>query len=393
MDKPSTFEEHYYEKYAINPKQATDFFYQYAKDVNYIKEQQIKKNIEYKVDTKYGEMDITINLSKPEKTPEEIKRLKAAPITTFPKCFLCKEQEGLFGNLRNPDRANHRLIKLELSQSSWFFQYSPYSYFNEHSILLSEEHSLMQINPTTIANLIDFVDLYPHYIVGSNADLPIVGGSMLSHNHYQAGNYEFPIFKATKKYVKIENATEYFSLNWPLHTVLLISEDKEDLLEKAANVIGIWKKYSNADAHIIAKTETEHNTITPILRKNANKYELYLILRNNRTTIECPTGIFHVAEERHHVKQENIGLIEAMGLAVLPARLKRELEEIANCEHLSPELTKHQILFEAIQGIEPSRRLEKLYELVGMIFVEGLEDCGVFKYAKDEYLKLFEILK
>lgn len=385
LPRPSEIEKQFYKKSDESMVAATNYFYDLSKSVNYIKEREIAKNIEYKVDSKYGEIDITINLSKPEKTTKEIEALKNATSSNWPKCFLCKEQEGLYGSLKNPDRSNHRVIKMDLNDKDWYFQYSPFSYFNEHSILLSGEHEDMAINRKTFSNLLEFVDKFDHYMIGSNADLPIVGGSMLTHDHYQTGNYEFGLFKTASKFEKEIDGVELHSLNWPLHTVKLIGDNKDDVLNVAELVLNEWQEYEDKENKIIKFTSVRHNTITPIIRKQNGKYEVYLILRNNLTSEDHPTGIYHVDKVRHHIKQENIGLIEAMGLAVLPARLKTELETIASSDSLPEELTLHKPLYDKMVESNCSDRKEFLYNLVGSIFVQCLEDCGVFKYDETKY--------
>ncbi len=388
MDKPSTIEANFKKKYANDPQKAMNYLYNYAKKVNYIKEQQIAKNIVYQVDSRYGLIDITINLSKPEKTPAQIAAQKNGQQSNYPACLLCKEHEGLFGSVSLPDRANHRLITFKLGDEKWYFQYSPYSYFEQHSILLADQHEPMEISAKTYQQLIDFVDQVPHYVIGSNADLPIVGGSMLSHNHYQTGCYQFPIFNAEKTLIKKENNVNYFQLNWPLHTVLITSDSRNELLKAANKVHTKWNNYSNHQINVIAQTNVQHNTITPIVQKVDRKYEMYLILRNNRTNQDNPSGIFHVKEERFNIKQENIGLIEAMGLAVLPARLERELKLLVNLTgNLPNELIKHQNIYNLLQGYTEEERLASGFKIIGEVFVKCLEDCGVFKYNNSEYTK------
>lgn len=385
IDRPSNIERCFSDLYQDDPKLATEFFYQFAKDVNYVKERQIAKNIEYQVGSKYGSIDITINLSKPEKSTKEIEMLKQATSSNWPLCFLCKEQEGLYGSLTNPDRSNHRIIGLKLGQKDWYLQYSPFSYFNEHSIVLSSEHEDMKINRQTFSNLIEFVEQFPHYMIGSNADIPIVGGSMLTHDHYQTGNYEFALFKAESQLETVVNDVELHSVLWPLHTIKLVTSDKDKLLNVAELVLNKWLDYEDSENNIYKFTDCRHNTITPIVRQVNGMFEMYLILRNNYTTAEHPTGLYHVDQSRHHIKQENIGLIEAMGLAVLPARLKSELEELANSHQLPTELAKHKRLFDSLEAAKPVDRTQYLYDLTGQIFVECLEDCGVFKYDESKY--------
>ncbi|MFV0246605.1 MAG: hypothetical protein ACK5HS_01540 [Mycoplasmatales bacterium] len=383
---PSTIEDKFYKEFAVNSKSATDYFFQHSKLVNYIKEKQISKNISYKVNSKYGEIDITINLSKPEKTLEEIKLAKEQKKSDWPSCFLCKEQEGLYGSILNPDRSNHRLIELMLNNKKWYFQYSPYSYFNEHSILLSDEHKDMIINEQTFSNLLEFVDMFPHYMIGSNADIPIVGGSMLTHDHYQCGNYDFPLFRANSVLEKTIDTVDIYSVKWPLHTVKLVSSDKVQILEQSTKILDKWQSYEDKEHNIIAHTSAKHNTITPIVRFNNNKYEMYLILRNNLTNEDNKFGLFHIDPKRFNIKQENIGLIEAIGLAVLPSRLEDEFNTLLRVDVLPEELKKHKELFDHIKNIKVNKK-EELYKLVGNIFVECLEDCGVFKYNTDKYIE------
>ncbi len=385
IERPSNVEKRFYDLYESSPKLATDYFYKFAKDVNYVKEREVAKNIEYKVDSKYGEIDITINLSKPEKSTKEIEMLKKAGNSNWPLCFLCKAQEGLYGSLKNPDRSNHRLISVDLNSKEWFLQYSPFSYFNEHSIVLSSNHEDMKINRNTFSNLIEFVKLFPHYMIGSNADIPIVGGSMLTHDHYQTGNYQFALFKADSRLEKVVNDVELYSVKWPLHTVKLVSDDSDKLLSLADTILAKWLDYEDTDNNVYKYTDARHNTITPIVRVASGRYEMYLILRNNFTTNDHPTGLYHVDQVRHHIKQENIGLIEAMGLAVLPARLKSELEILSECESLPHNLIKHKRLYELMNEEKPADKLKYLYNLSGLIFVEALEDCGVFKYDETKY--------
>ncbi len=385
IERPSHIENKFYNLYKSSPKEATDWYYKFASDINYVKTLEVKKNIVYKSPSKYGDLDITINLSKPEKSTKEIEMLKQQSSTNFPPCFLCKEHENLYGSLKNPDRSNHRIINLKLNSIDWYLQYSPYAYFNEHSILLKDTHSDMKINEDTFKNLVEFVDMFPHYMVGSNADLPIVGGSMLTHDHYQCGNYEFPIFKAKDEFVKTVNNVELFKVNWPMHTIKLVSKSKEELIKLSTSILDKWKNYN--DANIISNTgDISHNTITPILRYHNNAYEFYLILRNNKTSEEHPTGIFHVDKSRHHIKQENIGLIEAIGLAVLPARLKTELNEIAEGKVID----HHFPLVQKLKENNPNQPLEFLYQEVGNIFTKCLEDCGVFKYDESKYIEFIE---
>ncbi len=389
IERPSAIEAKFNTLYGERPSLATDYFYELAKRVNYIKERQIANNIEYAVTTTYGDIDITINLSKPEKSPAEIEALKNAKSSNWPKCFLCKEHEGLYGSMTSPDRSNHRIVALELNAEKWYLQYSPYSYFNEHAIVFSEHHCDMQINSDTFKRLVEFVDKFPHYMIGSNADLPIVGGSMLTHDHYQAGNYEFPLFKAKSNVVNQIGDVELHAVNWPMHTVKLVTSNQQQLLEVANSVFKNWQAYCDVSSHIIAQTNKAHNTITPIVRKHSDNYEMYLILRNNNTDEDHPHGIYHVDSIRHHIKKENIGLIEAMGLAVLPGRLKTEFTQIVkhyqNDEQLPAHLQLHMPLYQALDAKKPKDEYQFLLTQAGLIFAQGLADCGVFKYDEQKY--------
>ena len=331
--RPSTINTVFQTKYKNSPKEATDYFYELSKNSNYIQMNRIKKNIHFKAETIYGEMDITINMSKPEKDPEQIEREKNLKKDIhYPKCVLCVENEGYEGRTAYPARANHRVVQVPLVNENWYLQYSPYVYYNEHSILLAEEHRDMKISKATFERLLAFTEQFPHYFIGSNADLPIVGGSILSHDHYQAGSYDFPMTNAaTSINFKLESFANVSAavLEWPLTAIRLQSEQIKPLVQAADHILTTWKNYSDETANIHAFTEdTPHNTITPIARMRGNQFELDLVLRNNRTTDEHPLGIFHPHADVHHIKKENIGLIEVMGLAVLPARLQDELAEI-----------------------------------------------------------------
>jgi UTP-hexose-1-phosphate uridylyltransferase (EC 2.7.7.10) len=335
VGRPSEVNRIFREKYRRSPREATDYFYALSKSSNYIQMKRIRKNICYKVPTEFGEIDITINLSKPEKDPRQIAKLKGLPQTSsYPLCPLCVENEGYEGQPGFAPRTNHRMIRIELEGEEWFFQYSPYAYFNEHCIVLSREHRDMEINRKTFARLFAFLDQFPHYFIGSNADLPIVGGSILNHDHYQGGRYEFPMAKAPLESIfHLHHFPEVACgiVKWPMSAIRLSGDQKDKIIELADWILQSWKEYSDPEVDILASTGgVRHNTITPIARKRHGQYELDLVLRNNRTTEEHPLGIFHPHQDVHHIKKENIGLIEVMGLAVLPARLKRELTEVAD---------------------------------------------------------------
>lgn len=389
--RPSIINKIFQSKYEKSPKEATDYFYELSKNSNYIQMNRINKNIHFKADTIYGEMDITINMSKPEKDPEQIKRERDLKSDIhYPKCLLCIENEGYEGRTGYPARANHRLIQVPLANENWYLQYSPYVYYNEHSILLAEEHRDMKISKATFERLLAFIEKFPHYFIGSNADLPIVGGSILSHDHYQAGRYDFPMASAANRLeFKLNNFPDVSTsvLEWPLTTIRLQSDDIDSLVAAADHVLTTWKNYSDAAADIQAFTgDTPHNTITPIARMRDDKFELDLVLRNNRTTDEHPLGIFHPHADVHHIKKENIGLIEVMGLAVLPARLKDELAEIkqfllnqtSNVEPYHQEWAVH--IKDKYDAFSDEEQVNSILEKeLGDKFAKVLGDAGVFK--------------
>lgn len=375
---------------AINIKAATKNFYDFSQYSNYIRTKRISKNVSYQVKTVYGVMDISINCSKPEKDPKDIARAKKATQSAYPTCVLCKENEGFYGNVSRDGRSNIRLIPLTLQNKTWYLQYSPYVYYNEHCIVLSEEHVPMLTNEKTFARLLEFVDLIPHYFIGANADLPIVGGSILSHDHYQGGDHIFAMAKAAviSTYDTFEHlGIKVERLHWPLSVLRLSGTDKVALIKASVQILATWRTYSDESCQIIAHTDQEHNTISTIARKVNDVFEMDLILRNNRTSSEYPFGIFHPHEEIHHIKKENIGIIEVMGLAVLPARLKAELQYIK--QYLLTDINKHEK--ELVQHTDWINSLKQrftfteenvdeiLYQDIGMIFVKGLQHCGVFK--------------
>lgn len=351
---PSSVTKTFYEKYEESPKEATDWFFELSKSNNYIMTERLKKNIVWKTNTKeYGDIDLTINLSKPEKDPRDIANAKKVQQTGYPKCLLCVENVGFEGHSNHPPRSNHRIIPVEINGEKWCMQYSPYGYYNEHCILLNSEHSPMAITNETFGRLLAFVEKFPHYFIGSNADLPIVGGSILTHDHYQGGNYEFPMAKCGSRIdVKFEGYEDVDAcvVDWALSTIRIAATDRFKLQELAGKILAAWRAYSDEENDIYAHTDAPHNTITPIARMRDGKFELDLILRNNRTTEEHPLGIFHPHAEYHHIKKENIGLIEAMGLAVLPPRLTTEYD------------------------LDDAKKAE-----IGVIFGKILENCAVFK--------------
>jgi UDPglucose--hexose-1-phosphate uridylyltransferase len=396
MPRPSDLNKRFFEKYKDNPEEATSFFYELSKNSNYIQTKRIARNISYKTATPYGELDITINLSKPEKDPKEIeleKRMKVSSSSDYPKCLLCIENEGYEGRIGYPARSNHRLIHLNLKEEQWYLQYSPYVYYNEHCILLSGEHRDMKINRDTFERLLTFIEQFPHYFAGSNADLPIVGGSILSHDHYQGGHYDFAMAKAKdeltfsmNQFSSVRGAT----IKWPMPVIRLRGSDLEELADAAEYILDKWVPYSDPSVDIVAYTEgTRHNTITPIARFTNGEYEIDLVLRNNRTSDHYPLGIFHPHQDVHHIKKENIGLIEVMGLAVLPSRLKNELEEVKdylleeNNELIEYHLPWANDMKERYgKDITPDSVEEILKKEIGIKFLRVLEDAGVFKRDK-----------
>lgn len=392
MPRPHTVIETFKEKYALSPKDATDYYYKLSIASNYIRKSRTDKNIIWKKYVKYGDIEISINLSKPEKDPKEIAKAKTVKSAGYPKCLLCKENVGFSGDLNRAARQNHRIIPLTLKNGDYYLQYSPYVYYNEHCIVLNKEHKPMVINQKTFENLFSFLDIFPHYMIGSNADLPIVGGSILSHDHYQGGNYEFPIQSA--EVLKTLTSDDYKNtiievIKWPLSTIRLTSESKDELIMLSNKILESWRNYNAPVLDIISHTgDTPHNTITPIARKKGEKYQIDLVLRNNRTSEQYPDGIFHPHQESHHIKKENIGLIEVMGLAILPARLKDELQLLKDCllnkRNINdyPQLEKHydwylQLLNEFT--ITEDNVMDILEEAVAIKFVTVLEDAGVFK--------------
>lgn len=395
LPRPSDLNGLFYEKYKRNPVEATQFFYQLSQHSNYIQTKSIAKNISYVTNTPYGQLDITINLSKPEKDPKEIARERELAVTTtnYPKCLLCVENEGYAGRIGYPARSNHRIISVELTGEPWYLQYSPYVYYNEHCIVFSGKHRDMKIDREAFSRLLEFVGKFPAYFIGSNADLPIVGGSILTHDHYQGGNYEFAMARAEQDYtfsLKDYESVIAKTIKWPLSVIRLQSKEKAELVAAADHILESWKKYSDHEAGILAATgEVRHNTITPIARKRVDLYELDLVLRNNRTSEEHPLGIFHPHQDVQHIKKENIGLIEVMGLAVLPSRLKQELEQIKrylmghSAQVADYHLTwakelKHR--YGADQDLAQEDQVDEIIrQEVGAKFVRVLEDAGVYK--------------
>ena len=394
---PSVVRAEFAKRYAESPKEATNYYYQFSQATNYIRKDRIAKDEKWVTDTEYGPIDITINLSKPEKDPKAIAAAKNAKQSAYPKCQLCKENEGYAGRVNHPARQNHRIIPLTINNSDWFFQYSPYVYYNEHCIVFNSKHTPMKIERATFGKLLDFVTQFPHYFVGSNADLPIVGGSILTHEHFQGGNYEFAMAKAPieteVKFRGYENVKAGI-VKWPMSVIRIASEDKLELVELADKILTAWRGYTDEDSFIYAETNGEkHNTITPIARMRDGKFELDLVLRNNITTKECPLGFYHPHPEYHHIKRENIGLIEVMGLAVLPARLKEELELLA--EYIlegkdissNEKIEKHAAwvaeFLPKYDNLDKDNIQDVLRKEVGNVFVHVLEDAGVYKCTAD----------
>ncbi|GGB48483.1 galactose-1-phosphate uridylyltransferase [Lentibacillus populi] len=389
--RPSVVNAVFQEKYQHSPEEATDYFYKLSRNSNYIQTNRIKKNIHFKAETTYGVMDITINLSKPEKDPEQIKREREMKQTVhYPKCVLCVENVGYTGRTGYPARANHRVIQVPLLEENWYLQYSPYVYYNEHCILLAEEHRNMKIDKDAFGRLLLFTEKFPHYFIGSNADLPIVGGSILSHDHYQGGRYEFAMTKARDAFTFVLKPFDHVQasvLNWPLSVIRLKSKDREHLLSAADHILTTWRNYTDKAADVLAYSgATPHNTITPIARIRDGKHELDLVLRNNRTSSEHPLGIFHPHADVQHIKKENIGLIEVMGLAVLPARLKDELAEIKQflLDEASNVAEYHLDWANELKtkyGVigDPKKAEQILQDELAQKFSRVLEDAGVFK--------------
>ncbi|PLR87115.1 UDP-glucose--hexose-1-phosphate uridylyltransferase [Bacillus sp. V33-4] len=395
MPRPSDLNQIFYEKYE-EPENATSYFYELSRNSNYIQTKRISKNINYKADTEYGELDITINLSKPEKDPRQIakEREKKDLSINYPKCLLCVENEGYAGRIGHPARSNHRMIRMDLGGEPWFLQYSPYVYYNEHCILLAGEHRDMVINREAFERLLEFVEKFPHYFIGSNADLPIVGGSILVHDHYQGGNYHFAMAKARDEYSFTLDSfptIKASTIKWPMSVIRLRGLDKEKLVAASDYILGKWKNYSDREANIFAYSgETRHNTITPIVRMRNGEFEVDLVLRNNRTSDEHPMGIFHPHADVHHIKKENIGLIEVMGLAVLPARLKTELAEVEKFLLEEPNQIEEyhvswaeDIKARSSTGISGKSMQEIVRKEVALKFLKALEDAGVYKRNGD----------
>ena len=392
--------------YREAPQKATDWYYELSQDTNYIRRDRIAKDMQWKTDTEYGQLDITINLSKPEKDPKAIAAARDLPASNYPRCQLCAENEGYAGRVNHPARQNHRIIPITINDSPWFLQYSPYVYYNEHCICLNSVHTPMKIDRACFGKLLDFVRQFPHYFVGSNADLPIVGGSILAHDHFQGGRYTFAMEKAP---VETPFAFPGFEdvkagiVKWPMSVVRLACQDSGRLVELADRILTAWRGYTDEAATILAETEgVPHNTITPIARMRDGKYELDLVLRNNLTTEEHPLGLYHPHAELHHIKKENIGLIEVMGLAVLPARLKEELAAVADSLVSGSDLRasvlteKHADWAERFQTkytITRENALDIVQRETGLAFAQVLEHAGVYKRSNEGREAFLRFLK
>ena len=395
--RPAQVQAEFAKRYEVSPKEATDYFYKLSQDSDYIRRYRVKKDLKWKVDSAYSEIYITINLSNPEKDPKAIAAAKNAKVSSYPKCQLCVENEGYAGRVNHPARENHRIIPITVNDSAWGFQYSPYVYYNEHCIVFNGEHTPMKIEKQTFVKLFDFVKLFPHYFLGSNADLPIVGGSILSHDHFQGGNYTFAMAKAPMEEtftIKNFEDVEVGIVKWPLSVLRLRSTDESRLIELGAHILDAWRGYTDEAVFVFASTDGEpHNTITPIARKVGDTYELDLALRNNITTEEHPLGVYHPHAQWHNIKKENIGLIEVMGLAVLPSRLKEEMEILA--DYLvegknireNEKIEKHADWVERFRGKYDGFTKENVMEIlekeVGIVFTNVLEDAGVYKCTEE----------
>ena len=406
--RPSEVRDLFQRNYERDPRMATDWYYNFSQNTNYIRRDRIAKDIQWKAPTPYGDLDITINLSKPEKDPKAIAAAKNLPASAYPRCQLCAENEGYAGRVNHPARQNHRIVPITINGSPWFLQYSPYVYYNEHCICFNSQHVPMKIDRACFSKLLDFVGQFPHYFVGSNADLPIVGGSILAHDHFQGGRYEFAMAKAPVEtpftFPGFEDV-EAGIVKWPMSVVRLTAKEPERLVELADKILAAWRGYTDEGAFIYAETEGEpHNTITPIARKRGERFELDLVLRNNITTQEHPLGVYHPHAELHHIKKENIGLIEVMGLAVLPARLKEELAAVADALATGRDLRASELTakhadwaedFAKRHTITVDNALDIVKAETGKVFAKVLEHAGVYARTpegKEQFLKFLNTL-
>ena len=407
--RPAQVIERFNALYKESPEAATDWYYAFSQDTNYIRRDRIARDMQWKTETEYGELDITINLSKPEKDPKAIAAARSLPASDYPRCQLCAENEGYAGRVNHPARQNHRIIPITIAGKPWYLQYSPYVYYNEHCICLNREHTPMKIDRDCFAKLLDFVRQFPHYFVGSNADLPIVGGSILAHDHFQGGRYTFAMERAEVETPFVFPGFEDVKagiVKWPMSVVRISCQDSGRLVELADRILGCWRAYTDESALIYAETEgVPHNTITPIARVRGGVPELDLVLRNNLTTPEHPLGLYHPHAELHHIKKENIGLIEVMGLAVLPARLKTELAAVAGClvsgaDLRAGELTaKHADWAEGFRGryeITAENAADIVKRETGLVFARVLEHAGVYKRTpegKSAFIRFLEAVR
>ena len=397
VGRPGEIIRKFWAEYEKSPEAATEFFYKFSQDTDYIRRYRVCKDEKWIAPTKYGDLDITINLSKPEKDPKAIAAAKLAKQSGYPKCLLCVENEGYAGRINHPARQNHRIIPITINDSKWGLQYSPYVYYNEHCIVFNSQHIPMKIEHNTFVKLFDFVKQFPHYMLGSNADLPIVGGSILSHDHFQGGHYEFPMAKAEVERTFVVKGFEDVKagvVNWPMSVIRIWGKDTDRLIALADVILDSWRGYSDEASFVFAETDGEkHNTITPIARKRGEDYELDLVLRNNITTEEHPLGVFHPHANLHHIKKENIGLIEVMGLAVLPARLKKEMADLEEAILTGSDIRKDEILEKHADWVEEflpkyqDVNAENIHSIIqkeiGLVFMQVLEDAGVYKRTEE----------
>lgn len=393
MPRPSEVVDKFWRHYENSPVEATDYFYKLSQDSNYIRRYRVCKDLKWKAETKFGDLDITVNLSKPEKDPKAIAAAKLAKQSGYPKCLLCMENVGYAGRTNHPARNNHRVIPITVNNSQWGFQYSPYVYYNEHCIVFNGQHVPMKIEKQTFQKLFDFVKMFPHYFLGSNADLPIVGGSILAHEHFQGGHYEFAMERAqikTPLTIPGYEDVEAGIVKWPMSVIRIRHEESDRLVTLASHILDTWRGYTDEAAFIFAETEGEpHNTITPIARMRNGKYEMDLVLRNNITTEEYPLGVYHPHQELHHIKKENIGLIEVMGLAVLPARLKNEMavlgeyivqgKDIRSNETIEKHADWVETFLPNYASVTEDNVEEILQKEIGIVFKKVLEHAGVYK--------------
>ncbi len=407
LPRPSEVIRKFWALYEQSPKAATDYYYKFSQDTDYIRRYRVCKDQKWVTPTEYGDIDITINLSKPEKDPKAIAAAKLAKQSGYPKCLLCVENEGYAGRMNHPARQNHRIIPVTINHTDWGFQYSPYVYYNEHCIVFNRTHTPMKIEHDTFCKLFDFVKQFPHYMVGSNADLPIVGGSILSHDHFQGGNYEFAMAKAP---VETQFQVEGFEdvkagiVKWPMSVIRLSGVDTDRIIALADRILDSWREYTDEEAFIYAYTNKEpHNTITPIARKRGDHFEIDLVLRNNITTKEHPLGVYHPHAQLHHIKKENIGLIEVMGLAVLPARLKQEMEQLSQAILKGEEIRTQEALEKHADWVEEflpryetvtkDNIMEILQKEIGIVFSKVLEDAGVYKRNEEGQKAFLRFIK